>query len=273
MGASVYTAVATPELVGVLGWWAVVLCAPVLYPRRRRRRTERQRRAARDRELRGPLAPAAAAWPVVADRHLPMLVDLAPWDGSSPARVGARVSAETLEPLCRYIDFHRRLELAVSELEDKIRVLPRDRWRTERYPLTGDRSNTLLILGATGVFVISATYAPGGWDDGVTVNKLARKIQSLLPGYPGEVRAAICYPFSSLGPRIWHREGDNGAWVGVWILGGDSVLGWLEHFGEEAGLLPADLEYFDELSRPNWLKPAIPTPETWPPLPDPSWEE
>ena len=117
------------------------------------------------------------------------------------------------------------------------------------------------------MFVISATYAPGHWDDVITVNRLARKIEPLLPGYPGEVHPAICHPFSSLPPRLWYREDERGEWIAAWLIGGDSLIEWLEHFGTEHGLGPADLERFDELSKPNWLKPAIPTSATWPPLP------
>ena len=95
------------------------------------------------------------------------------------------MSSGTLDPLCRYVDFHRRLELAVTELERRLSTLPRDRWRIEPYPLTGERGNTLVVLGEGGVFVISATYAPGHWDDVVAASRLACKIQSLLPGYPG----------------------------------------------------------------------------------------
>jgi hypothetical protein len=50
------------------------------------------------------------------------------------------------------------------------------------------------------------------------------------------------------------------------VLGGDSVIDWLEHFGTEHGIGAADLERFDQLARPNWLKPAIPAPPSWPPV-------
>ena len=74
-----------------------------------------------------------------------------------PARDAGWLSSETLAPLCRYVDFRRRLELAISELERTLAALSPERWRIEPYPLTGERGNTLLVLGEAGVFVISAT--------------------------------------------------------------------------------------------------------------------
>lgn len=122
---------------------------------------------------------------------------------ASPARLNAgRLSSETLEPLCRYVDFRRRLELAAGELAAQLVQLPADRWRVEPYPLTGERRNTFVIIGETGIFVISATYAPGHWDDVIAVTKLARKIQRLLPGYSGHVQRAVCHPFTATRPRI-----------------------------------------------------------------------
>jgi hypothetical protein len=177
-----------------------------------------------------------------------------------------RLSFETLEPLCRYVDFRRRLELAARELAARLGQLPADRWRVEPYPLTGERRNTVLIIGETGVFVISATYAPGHWDDVTAVNRLARKIELLLPGYSGRVQPAICHPFTAVRPRIWHRPDEHGDWVGAWLVGGDSVIEWLGHFGAEPGLNPTDLARFDQLTKPNWLKGAIPTPASWPPI-------
>lgn len=191
-----------------------------------------------------------------------------PGRASPSGRSAVRLAPGTLEPLCRYVDFRRRLELAVSELERTLSALPQDRWRVEPYPLTGERRNTLLVLGETGVFVISATYAPGHWDDVIAVNRLARKVGLLLPGYSGQVHPAICHPFTSLRPRIWHREDTCGDWIGAWLIGGDSVIEWLEHFGAAHALGLADLERFDKLSKSNWLKAAIPVPRSWPPLPD-----
>jgi hypothetical protein len=186
-----------------------------------------------------------------------------------PARLTpARLSSGTLEPLCRHVDFRRRLELAARELEARLVQLPADRWRIEPYPLTGERRNTFVIIGETGIFVVSATYAPGHWDDVIAVTKLARKIQRLLPAYSGQVQPAVCHPFTATRPRIWHRPDEHGDWGGAWLTGGDSVIEWLEHFGPEHGLTAADLARFDELARPNWLTGAIPTPPSWPPIRD-----
>ena len=265
MGLAPVTAVATPELIGVLTWWAVMFAPPVMLVRRWRRR----RRGGTRFEIAGA---------DVADGHggpgrnsgLPQpaaLGSLVDRRRSTPS-VGGRLAPETLEPLCRYVDFRRRLELATAELEHRLSVLPRDQWRIEPYPLTGERRNTLMVLGATGVFVISATYPPGSWDDVVAVNRLAGKVQTLLPGYVGQVQPAICHPFASLQPRIWYRADDHSNWVGAWLIGGNSLIQWLERFGSAQGLGAGDLERFDELAKPNWLRPAIPTAPTWPPVPD-----
>ena len=299
MGLAIRMAVAVtpPVLAGVLVWWGVMLTAPALLIRRwrRRRRGAPRRRlwpsAVRARQSKAsPSSPAEPLSGVVASGRLPSapagLADAADVPGRvveplaahgerPPPRVGSqgdsvgalRLSSETLEPLCRYVDFRRRLELAVAELERRLSGLPADRWRTEPYPLTGERGNTLLLLGESGVFVISATYAPGHWDDVIAASKLAHKVQLLLPGYPGQVQPAICHPFSSARPRLWHRPDEHGDWVGAWVVGGDSVIDWLEHFGIEHGLGSADLERFDELAKSNWLKPAIPTASSWPPIP------
>ena len=264
MGLAPVTAVATPELIGVLTWWAVMLALPVMLVRRGRRRRRKERRS----EIPDAYVPDANVvpgggsglpQPTALGRHVDRR-------RSPPAAV--RLTRETLEPLCRYVDFRRRLELATAELEHRLSVLPRDQWRIEPYPLTGERRNTLMVLGPTGVFVISATYPPGSWDDVVAVNRLAGKIQMLLPGYGGQVRPAICHPFASLQPRDWYRADEHGSWVGAWLVGGDSLLPWLVHFGCEHGLGTGDLEHLDALATANWLKPAIVAAPTWPPLPE-----
>jgi hypothetical protein len=133
-------------------------------------------------------------------------------------------------------------------------------------PADGRAADTLLVIGDGGVFVLSATFAPGHWDDVVTVNQLAEKIQLLLPGYSGRVQGAICHPFTATSPRIWHRADEHGEWASAWVLGRDCVIDWLEHFGSQHGLDPADLVRFDQLARPDWRTGAIPTPASWPPI-------
>jgi hypothetical protein len=296
--------VPAPEMVGMLAWWGVVLPAPVVLLRRRRHRrrgtsprpprrllrrrpreTRPQRAAQTSLEL--PAAPGTASilsheavetgphTQATAHRgggHRPQAVASGAAT-SPPARrstattpMPGRVSSETLEPLCRYVDFRRRLELAASELRARLAQLPAARWRIEPYPLTGERRNTFVILGETGIYVLSATYSPGHWDDVVAVSRLAGKIQALLPGYGGPVHPAICHPFTSTEPRIWHRADEHGDWVGAWLLGGDSVIAWLMHFGSQHGLSAADLARFDELAKSNWLVGAIPTAPSWPPI-------
>jgi hypothetical protein len=269
MGFALISAVATPELIGVVLWWGLVLAAPLLLVRgwRRRRLTPvpRRRLAAPPRSLHpwddsGPERGLSSPTAVVLTSDL--------GDPPNSGTPEARLPSGTLGPLCRYVDFRRRLGLAVMEVERRLSFLAADRWRIEPYPLTGERGNSLLVMGETGVFVISATYAPGHWDDVVAVSRLASKLQLLLPGYPGQVQPAICHPFTAFHPRLWHRADECGEWVGAWALGGDSLIGWLEHFGSGHGLGTGDLGRFDELATPNWLRPAIPAAPTWPPLTD-----
>jgi hypothetical protein len=186
--------ITTPEMIGLLVWWSVVLAAPVILVRRWRRRgsarrpPRSQRRTSNTRAVRPPAEPISASSAThsstsaesaeppaeqnsavvatLSDRrsHASTARALAGRQAirSHPASaVSGRLTGETLEPLCRYVDFRRRLEIAVSELQATLRRLPADRWRVEPYPLTGERRNTLLVIGETGVFVLSATYAPG----------------------------------------------------------------------------------------------------------------
>jgi hypothetical protein len=267
MGFTPVTAVGTPEVIGVLVWWAVVLSVPMMFVQRWRRR----RRGETQPELRGAHPGANVVSGGVSTHPQPIAPAMSgnPFESPHSTPPALRLAQGTLEPLCRYVDFRRRLELAAAELERRLSALPRDQWRVEPYPLTGERRNTLMVLGVTGVFVISATYPPGSWDDVVAVNRLAGKIQTLLPGYGGQVRAAICHPFASLHPRLWYRADENDTWVGAWLIGGDQLIHWLEHFGREHGLGSGDLERFDALAETNWLRPAIVAAPSWPPLPEP----
>jgi hypothetical protein len=267
MGFAPVTDVATPEVIGALAWWAAILAIPVMLVQRwrRRRHGETQPELPRTRaggsvdSVGGPAHSGSTAQATSGTQF--------ERPRSRPS-AAVRLAEGTLDPLCRYVDFRRRLELAAAELEHRLSALPTDHWRIEPYPLIGERRNTLMLIGVTGVFVISATYPPGSWDDVVAVNRLAGKIQMLLPGYAGNVQPAICHPFASLEPRVWYRADEHGAWVGAWLIGGDSLLRWLEHFGREHGLGSGDLERFDALTAPNWLRAAIVAAPSWPPLPE-----
>jgi integrase len=54
--------------------------------------------------------------------------------------------------------------------------------------------------------------------------------------------------FASLQPRDWYRADEHGSWVGARVVGGDSLLRWLEHFGGEHGLGISDLDRFGALA-------------------------
>ena len=173
-----HATVTAPEMIGLLVWWIVMLVAPVILVAgggsRRRKAAKRLRRQVgrpAPEEPGGSPAPPPSAAAISRTRTAPASRPTAP-----------RLSSQALEPLCRYVDFQRRLQVAASELRSRLSQLPAARWRIEPYPLTGERRNTLLVLGETGVFVISATYPPGDWDDVVTVSRLAAKIQTLLSG-------------------------------------------------------------------------------------------
>src|SRR6185312_10587964 len=139
--------VSTPELIGVVAWWGLLLAAPIVFVWRRRRtgaapsgrrepgnaiRSGVDRLRPHDRQQE-----RSVSYPATGDQtHLPA------------EQTGViRLHPDTLEPLCRYVDFRRRLTLAVRELERRLSVLPAGRWRIEPYPLSGERGNTLLVLG------------------------------------------------------------------------------------------------------------------------------
>jgi hypothetical protein len=269
-------AVTVPEMVAACAWWTVILVAPtVLFRRHRHRRgLARKRRSTLphviNRQRRRSAAACGEEQPRAAAVATPEYGRAGDHGLTSPrapiAAPAAHLPLDALEPLCQYVDFQRRLELAAGELRCRLERLPAGEWRIEPYPLTGERRNTFLILGKTGIFVVSATYAPGHWDDVITASRLASKIQALLPGYDGQVQAAICYPFAATQPRVWYRADDHGDWIGAWVMGGDSLIRWLEHFGPDYGVTPADLARFDAMATPNWLTQAIPTRPSWPEL-------
>lgn len=181
---------------------------------------------------------------------------------------GSQLALETITPLAQHVDLRRRLEYAGDELLKTLKRLPHTQFRVEPFPLAGDRRNTFLVLGPTGVFVIVGSHSAGAqWEDLVYVHGLGASIQALLPGWRGEVQAAICHEstFYTDPPRRWFRAGEDGVWIGVWRVGDQSLLGWITELESEHPLGAGDLAQFDDLARPRWRGPAVPARRTWPP--------
>jgi hypothetical protein len=133
--------VTAPEMIGLLVWWIVVLAAPVILVRRR------SRRRAADR-LRRQVGRPAAEQPAGRQCQPPSAAATSETRASPVSRLAVpRLSSQALEPLCRFVDFQRRLELAASELRARLSQLPAARWRIEPYPLTGERRNTFVVMG------------------------------------------------------------------------------------------------------------------------------
>jgi hypothetical protein len=118
------------ELIAVVTWWFVLLAGAATVMRRlqprgmsaaRRLFRRRDGGSPRGRLKAHPLgAPVPAGY---AARHRIAVSDQRP-----------ALPSATLEPLCRYVDFHRRLEIATAELLTRLSRLPCDRWLIEPYP-------------------------------------------------------------------------------------------------------------------------------------------
>ena len=81
------------------------------------------------------------------------------------------------------------------------------------------------------------------------VGRVADELTSALPGYTGAVAVGICRSLSpDVKTRWWCRSDEPGAWV----MGLNSVIPWLEHFGPEHGLGVEDIQRVRELAGPHW---------------------
>ena len=180
-----HATVTAPEMIGLLVWWIVMLVAPVILVRRWRRRREaaerlrRQVRATgggtagrqagrlrpqRPHRRRGPLPRHARRRRVFLPKRSNHSV------GSSISSAGCELAASEL----------RVTALAVARGSVADRALPAHRRAPQH--ASGPRE--------TGVFVISATYPPGDWDDVVTVSRLASEDPDAASGVlrPGPAR-------------------------------------------------------------------------------------
>ena len=112
-----------PEMIGLLVWWTVLLAAPVILMRRWSRR---RRAADRMSRLAGRPAPEQPAGQRVS---APSAAATSETRASAASRLSApRLSSDALEPLCRFVDFQRRLELAASELRARLSPSPFGLW-------------------------------------------------------------------------------------------------------------------------------------------------
>jgi hypothetical protein len=147
-----------------------------------------------------------------------------------PSVQGPRASPETLEPLARSLDTSHRLQVAEARVAETLGTLPSDRWLLERYALIAGHRIPFLVLGETGVFVICALTGPPAWDELRLPAEVAEQhILPTLPGYTGSMRVGLCRALatSAIEPRWWCRPGEPGAWV----MGLESLIAWIEHFG------------------------------------------
>jgi hypothetical protein len=166
-----------------------------------------------------------------------------------PANPGARYSPEMLEPLGQHLDNSRRLAVVEERLAPVVGALPSDRWLVERYVVVAGRRIPFLILGETGMFVMWALGGQPRWDDVPVLGGVAEDVKSVFPGYTGIVHAGVCRPYApDVEPRWWCRSGEPG----VWVLGLNWVIPWLEHFGPEHGLGVKDVARLRELAGPRW---------------------
>ena len=74
------------------------------------------------------------------------------------------------------------------------------------------------------------------------------------------MRVGICRALAfDVEPREWHLASEPGAEpVSGWIMGRDSLIPWLEHFGGEYGLGVGDIARFREMAGPHWERPTHP---------------
>ena len=167
-----------------------------------------------------------------------------------PSVPGPRCSPETLEPLARSLDTSHRLAIAEARVAETLGTLPSDRWLLERYALIAGHRIPFLVLGETGVFVICAMTGPPAWDELRLPGEVAEQhIMPTLPGYTGPMRVGLCRALatSAIEPRWWCRPGEPGAWM----MGLESLIAWIKHFGTDHGLGITDLRRLRELATPK----------------------
>jgi hypothetical protein len=177
-----------------------------------------------------------------------------------PAAIpGSRHSPQTLQPLAEHVDNSRRLRVAEARVGDVLAALPDDRWYVEPYVLFAGHRIPFLILGETGVFALWPLAGRAQWRELPFATEMSAHVKRALPGYPGPVHAGLCRTFApDAEPRWWCPAGH----AGVWIMGLNWTIRWLEHFGPDHGLGTEDLQQLRAQSGPRWGHPVTHVPPT-----------
>jgi len=191
-------------------------------------------------------APEPAAGP---ERDLVSDVDEPVADSTKPEL--ARMQFETLAPLARALDKGRRLDAAEARIAGELAALPEGFWLVEHNVPIDARRIPLLVVGATGAFVICASDGAWTLDDLRVMSELGDEVGIRLPGYDGEPHAAVCLAFEDMEPRTWFG-GEELRGHGGWVLGVDWLRRWIFGFGPQYGLRRGDVRALDAASGPLW---------------------
>ena len=155
-----------------------------------------------------------------------------------PAHPDARCPPGSIERLGGAVAVSRLMNHAEQLVARSLASLPPDRWHVERGVLIASYRIPFVILGETGVFVVCGASAPPSWHHLIFVSQAAVQVQTLLPGYDGDVHGAYCRALATeeVAPRWWcqpARAGDNQrrtyhAGRGVWVMDLQWLVPWLE---------------------------------------------
>jgi hypothetical protein len=163
----------------------------------------------------------------------------------------ARLSRQTLAPLARVLDASRRLCAAEDRVADELGTLADGYWLVERGVFVDGRRIPLLVMGATGVFLVCPSDGAWTLHDLVIMSGLADEVRLRLPDYEGRPHVAVCLAFDAMRPREWFG-GEQLRGRGGWVLGADWLQRWIFAFGPEHGLRNGDIRRLDEASGPLW---------------------
>lgn len=164
-----------------------------------------------------------------------------------------RLPDDSLAPLAHTLDESRRLHAAGQRVAAELTGLDGQFWLVERDVAVGARRIPFLVLGATGVYAVCPTDGSWTLGDLAVMSGLADHVRLQLPGYEGQVRAAVCLAFDDVRPRMWFG-GESQQGRGGWLLGVDWLLPWMFGFGPEHGLGHGEVSRLHEAAGPVWSR-------------------